>query len=108
MSAPVPVLFVDRDGTLIEEPADFQIDSYAKLRFVEGVIPAMLTPFAPDESFCPERTRALARRNVASTAQLEQAERALATAHAAVQQALSELIRARADAATRARMEEPD
>lgn len=37
-----PVLFVDRDGTLIEEPADFQIDDYAKLRFVEGVIPAML------------------------------------------------------------------
>ena len=37
-----PVLFVDRDGTLIEEPEDFQIDSYAKLRFVEGVIPAML------------------------------------------------------------------
>ena len=32
-----------------------------------------------------ERTRALARRNVASTAQLEQAERAQATAHAAVQ-----------------------
>jgi imidazoleglycerol-phosphate dehydratase/histidinol-phosphatase len=27
---------------LIEEPADFQIDSYAKLRFVEGVIPALL------------------------------------------------------------------
>jgi imidazoleglycerol-phosphate dehydratase/histidinol-phosphatase len=37
-----PILFVDRDGTLIEEPVDFQIDSYAKLRFVEGVIPAML------------------------------------------------------------------
>lgn len=37
-----PILFVDRDGTLIEEPADFQIDSFAKLRFVEGVIPAML------------------------------------------------------------------
>jgi imidazoleglycerol-phosphate dehydratase/histidinol-phosphatase len=36
------ILFVDRDGTLIEEPADFQIDAYAKLRFVEGVIPAML------------------------------------------------------------------
>ncbi len=36
------ILFVDRDGTLIEEPADFQIDSYAKLRFVRGVIPAML------------------------------------------------------------------
>lgn len=42
MSALKPILFVDRDGTLIEEPADFQIDSYAKLRFVRGVIPAML------------------------------------------------------------------
>lgn len=40
--APRPILFVDRDGTLIEEPDDFQIDSYEKLRFVEGVIPAML------------------------------------------------------------------
>jgi imidazoleglycerol-phosphate dehydratase/histidinol-phosphatase len=37
-----PVLFVDRDGTLIVEPEDFQIDSYAKLRFVDGVIPALL------------------------------------------------------------------
>ncbi|MCC7095677.1 MAG: bifunctional histidinol-phosphatase/imidazoleglycerol-phosphate dehydratase HisB [Thermomonas sp.] len=37
-----PVLFVDRDGTLIEEPADFQIDAFEKLRLVRGVIPAML------------------------------------------------------------------
>lgn len=37
-----PILFVDRDGTLIEEPVDFQVDSYAKLRFVPGVVPALL------------------------------------------------------------------
>ncbi|GAA4805296.1 bifunctional histidinol-phosphatase/imidazoleglycerol-phosphate dehydratase HisB [Lysobacter hankyongensis] len=42
MSAMKPILFVDRDGTLIREPADFQIDAYDKLAFVDGVIPAML------------------------------------------------------------------
>jgi imidazoleglycerol-phosphate dehydratase / histidinol-phosphatase len=42
MSTPSPVMFVDRDGTLIEEPEDFQVDSYAKLALVPGVIPALL------------------------------------------------------------------
>lgn len=36
------VLFIDRDGTLIEEPTDFQVDQLAKVRLVEGVIPALL------------------------------------------------------------------
>lgn len=34
-------LFVDRDGTLIVEPPDQQIDSYAKLALLPGVIPAL-------------------------------------------------------------------
>ena len=32
------VLFIDRDGTIIEEPEDFQIDSFAKLKFLPGAI----------------------------------------------------------------------
>ena len=35
------VLFIDRDGTLIVEPEDEQIDSYDKLEFVSGAITAL-------------------------------------------------------------------
>jgi imidazoleglycerol-phosphate dehydratase/histidinol-phosphatase len=35
------VLFVDRDGTLIEEPADEQVDSLQKVRFMPGVFDAL-------------------------------------------------------------------
>ncbi|MCY4477937.1 MAG: bifunctional histidinol-phosphatase/imidazoleglycerol-phosphate dehydratase HisB [Gammaproteobacteria bacterium] len=35
------VAFVDRDGTLIEEPPDFQVDSLSKLRLAHGVVPAL-------------------------------------------------------------------
>lgn len=34
---PKRLLFIDRDGTLIHEPADEQIDSFAKLEFYPGV-----------------------------------------------------------------------
>ncbi len=32
------VLFIDRDGTIIREPVDFQVDLFSKLRFVPGAI----------------------------------------------------------------------
>jgi imidazoleglycerol-phosphate dehydratase/histidinol-phosphatase len=40
-AAPRKILFVDRDGTLIVEPPDEQIDSYDKLALVDGCIPAL-------------------------------------------------------------------
>ncbi len=37
------ILFVDRDGTILVEPPDFQIDSVEKFALVPGVIPALLS-----------------------------------------------------------------
>lgn len=36
------ILFIDRDGTLIDEPSDKQVDDVLKLKLKSGVIPALL------------------------------------------------------------------
>ncbi len=36
------ILFIDRDGTLIHEPDDFQVDALDKIRLVPDVVPALL------------------------------------------------------------------
>ncbi|WP_298885958.1 bifunctional histidinol-phosphatase/imidazoleglycerol-phosphate dehydratase HisB [uncultured Serinicoccus sp.] len=40
--SPRPICFVDRDGTIITEPHDQQVDALEKVAFVDGVIPALL------------------------------------------------------------------
>lgn len=34
----IRVLFIDRDGTLVQEPADEQVDSFSKLKFYPGAL----------------------------------------------------------------------
>ena len=36
------ILFIDRDGTLIVEPSDLQVDAVHKVRLMPGVVPALL------------------------------------------------------------------
>lgn len=42
MSTPARVLFVDRDGTLIREPEDYQVDALDKVELLPDVIPSLL------------------------------------------------------------------
>ncbi len=73
------VLFIDRDGTIIIEPPDEQVDSFAKLGFLPGAIRALAsivaetdfelvmvtnqdgmgTPSFPEESFWPVHNKML-------------------------------------------------
>ncbi len=38
-----PVLLLDRDGTLVVEPPDQQVDALGKVRLADGVVPALAT-----------------------------------------------------------------
>jgi imidazoleglycerol-phosphate dehydratase/histidinol-phosphatase len=41
MTQPLPTLFVDRDGVIVEEPPDEQVDRLDKIRFMPGVFAAL-------------------------------------------------------------------
>ena len=45
-----PILFIDRDGVILVEPEDFQIDHIEKARFVPGAI-STLSRIAADFDF---------------------------------------------------------
>lgn len=59
MTTKKKAIFLDRDGTIIKEPADEQIDSLEKLEFVPGAISALrLLPcrqYQPESSETPQR-----------------------------------------------------